>query len=185
MPTEWQVVVGQQESEAMRQVVADTLAVLVPGVRFIEQPDDVSWTFSSLHYITPVHVPPLFKPSLALSSLRARFSRDVGQPRTPRRIYVARDTTRKRAVLNEHELIKICQERDFNVVFPERSSIVEQARLFQNTDLVVGIKGASLTNALFSSNISGMIVPSPGTFTAPFFWDLVGSKPHGLHGNVR
>lgn len=174
LPPKWQIVIGPQESPVMRKVVQDTIALLAPDVPVVEQPDHITWTFSSLHYVTPVHIPPLFKLPFARNNLRALFQREFGPTRVPRRIYVARSTPTRRRIGNEAELVEICRQRDFEVVFPERLTVYEQVRLFRSCEIVVGIKGAALTNTIFSPNSIGMIVLSPGTFTDPFFWDLAG-----------
>jgi capsular polysaccharide biosynthesis protein len=173
MPSKWQIVVGAHENQSMKKVINDTISLLAPGVPIIEQPDDLPWTFSSLHYITPVHIPPLFKLPVARNSLRALFLRDACPARAQRRIYVARDTRRGRTITNEQDLIEICRQRGFEVLSPEDFSVEEQATIFHESEVVVGIKGAALTNMLFSPNSVGIMVLSPGTFTDPFFWDLV------------
>ncbi|PPQ39238.1 hypothetical protein CCS01_01590 [Rhodopila globiformis] len=174
LPTDWQVVVGLQENPAMRKVVRDTVALLAPNVPIVEQPDNAVWTFSLLHYVTPVHVPPLFKLPLARNNLRALLIRQFHPAHAPRRIYVARSAPIGRRIVNESDLIEICRRRGFEVVFPEKLTVCEQASLFRNSEIVVGVKGAALTNTIFSPNSLGMIVLSPGTFTDPFFWDLAG-----------
>ena len=174
MPSKWQIVVGAHEGKEMRAVMRDTIDTITPGIPVVEQPDNESWVFSDLHYITPVHVPPLFKLPMAVTSLRALFIHSMPPASKYRRVYIARADLVRRRLTNESVIMALCASRGFEIVYLEGYSIKEKARIFHESELVVGVKGAGLANAIFSPNSLAMIVLSPGTFPDPFFWDLAG-----------
>jgi capsular polysaccharide biosynthesis protein len=174
LPGEWQIVTGRYVG-GLQAIVRETLEILAPGVAVIEHPDDEAWRFAELHYVSPVHIPPLFKLPVGLACLRAQILRGLLAHGTPRRaIYVMREAHVRRKLWNEDAVIALCQEFGIEIVSPERMSLRDQAGLFHGASLVVGVKGAGLTNALFCTPRAHVIALSPGDFPDPFFWDLVG-----------
>jgi capsular polysaccharide biosynthesis protein len=179
LPPGWQLAIGQQESPAMQEIVRQTLELVAPGVPVIELPGQDIWRFSELHYVSPIHVPLNFMLPAALSALRALVLRESLTAPGPRRaIYVTRGEIGARRLRNEDEVIALCREFGLEVVQPEGRTLAEQARLFQEADLVVGVKGAALTNVLFCSGRTHLVVLSPGDFSDPFYWEL--TTPSGI-----
>jgi capsular polysaccharide biosynthesis protein len=163
----------------MREIVRQTLDILAPDVPVLELPDDEIWRFSELHYVSPVHSPLNFMLPAALSALRALVLRDSLADDGPRRgIYVSRGEIGGRALRNEADVIALCRDFGMDIVQPEQFTLTEQARLFRRANLVVGVKGAALTNALFCTGRTHLVVLSPGDFPDPFYWDL--TAPAGI-----
>jgi capsular polysaccharide biosynthesis protein len=157
--------------------IAELLAA--PGVPVIELPDAEICRFCELHYVSPVHVPLNFMLPAALSALRALVLRESLPTAGPRRrIYVTRGENGVRRLHNEDEVIALCRAFGLEIVQPEGRSLVEQARLFHEAELVVGVKGAALTNVLFCSSRTHLVVLSPGDFPDPFYWEL--TTPAGI-----
>lgn len=75
-------------------------------------------------------------------------------------------------------MIGLCRDLGLDIVQPEQWTLAEQARMFRQADLVVGVKGASLANALFCSSRTHLVVLTPGDFPDPFYWDLI--APAGI-----
>jgi hypothetical protein len=67
----------------------------------------------------------------------------------PNRIYISRTLATKRRLLNEPELENLLREYGFVSVETENLLVAEQARLFENADVVVAPHGAGLTNIMF------------------------------------
>lgn len=172
-PPTWQLVVGRQESPKMRQVVADSLACLAPGVPVLEHPDNEVWACDELIYFSPLHIPPLFKHPEGLAVLRAQLLRAAPAGGRPaRRLFVSRGDHPARRLDNEAELIAIASRHGYEVVEPQRLDLAGQAQLFHAAASVVGVKGAALANLLFCPAGTPCLVLSPGDFPDPFFWDL-------------
>jgi capsular polysaccharide biosynthesis protein len=172
LPRNVQLVVGRQNEPAMRRVVFDTINTVAPDFDVIEHPDDERWVFSDLRYISPVHVPPLMKQPTFMRRLRALM---IGGHSTSRLkgIYVRRQKAYARELLNEEEVIAYCQQLGFAIVDPQALTLAQQVDIFNRASLVLGVKGAALTNCIFCSNGAHVIAMSPSDFPDPFFYDLV------------
>lgn len=72
----------------------------------------------------------------------------------PERIYLSRENTPMRRVVNRDVLETVLSEYGITAIQPEKRSITEQARLFNEAEVVVGPHGAGLTNILFGSDLT-------------------------------
>ena len=180
MPAGWQIMIGLQPSNGMRDIVLETLSTLAPGIGIVERPQQEVWRFDQLHYLTPIHVPPLYKHPEAIACLRACISCGhlVGSSQN-RRLFVYRGDLPSRRLDNEKEVTDLLSNRGFSMLSNEPRSLREQARLFRSAQIVVGVKGAALTNMMFAAAGSHLITLSPADFPDPFFWDLVSQS--GIH----
>ncbi|NOU01134.1 MAG: glycosyltransferase family 61 protein [Gallionella sp.] len=67
-----------------------------------------------------------------------------------KKIYLSRQkASSTRRQYNENEVINIFKKYGFEIVSPEKLSIVEQISLFDNADFIAGVTGAAFTNILF------------------------------------
>lgn len=174
MPPDWQIVTGAFDNPAMRRVVHDTISILAPGIPIVEHADDDTWQFAELHFIQPLSRPGLFKLPQGLAVLRAQLlPRDAPRSDT-KRLYISRGADPKRRVINDDVITRICEARGFTIVHPETSSLREQARLFHGADIVVGVKGAALSNLIYATSSCRVVVLSPMGWGDTFFWDLAG-----------
>jgi len=172
MPSDWQIVIGAYDDPAMRRIVQETLALLAPGIPVIEHADHETWVFSELHFIPPVSRPGLFKLPQGLAALRARIL-PLGRPRSDnKRFYISRGTDGKRRLINNDAIVKLCVDRGFTIVEPENYSLEEQARLFQGAEIIVGVKGAALSNLIFATSSCAVVVLTPLGWGDTFFWDI-------------
>ena len=57
------LVIPKEENPTLRATMLDLLGMIAPGARAREIPDDEVWRFSSLHYVTPIHLPARFHPA--------------------------------------------------------------------------------------------------------------------------
>lgn len=187
MPSEWHIVIGAHESKSMRAVMLDTIKLIAPNIPVLEHRDDETWTFSHLIYITPVHIPPMFKSPEAMSSLRSLLLCQQLSKEGARRLFVARKAGDKRDLRNQEDLVHECSRYGFEVIYPERYSIYEQVKIFSSAEAIIGVKGAALTNIMFCSRLSSVMVLSPANWPDRFFWDIAGhSQLHYLEvfGNL-
>jgi capsular polysaccharide biosynthesis protein len=172
LPADCQIIIGAHQSAKMQAIVREAVDILAPGMQVIEQPDHEVWTVSALHYVTPQQIPPLTKLPAAMMELGARMHRGLSAPGAHRRLYVARETSLGRQLINEDQVIAVCQRLGFEVVWPEQHSLRDQAALFRSAECVVGVKGAALTNIVFCSSTARLFVLSPADWPDPFYWDL-------------
>ena len=169
---EWQIVIGKHEDGKMHDIVRETISIIAPGIPVVEHPDSEIWQFDRLHYVTPVHRPPLFKLPQALAALRALVVASDLSNKSHKRIYISRGDAPRRRLQNEAEILEFLQERGFEVVRPELLSLKEQASLFRSAEIIVGVKGAALTNSIFCGTSTALIVLSPIDWPDPFFMDI-------------
>lgn len=68
---------------------------------------------------------------------------------TPERIFVSRRGAKMRRLKNEREVVGFLEEHGFATVRPEQHDLEEQARLFDEAEVVVAQHGAALTNLMY------------------------------------
>jgi capsular polysaccharide biosynthesis protein len=168
------IVVGDVGIGPLRHVMIETIGHILPGSQILFHPDDETWRFRALKYVTPVHVPPLFKLPIALSKLRDAILPDWSKIEPFRKIFVVRGTgPHVRALCNSDQIMELCMDHGYRLVAPESLPIHEAARVFAEATAVIGVKGAALTNALFCRPGTAVMALSPADFPDPFFWDLL------------
>jgi hypothetical protein len=170
------IVIGPQFAPKMRAIVRETLDILAPGLTVLEHPDNEVWSFAALHYVTPQHIPPLTMQPTAMAELVARIQRGQPPPTARRRLYIAREASLGRQLVNEDQVVGVCRQLGFEVVSPEQYSLREQAALFHSAECVIGVKGAALANVVFGSSATRLFVLSPADWPDPFFWDLAAQR---------
>jgi capsular polysaccharide biosynthesis protein len=88
-------------------------------------------------------------------------------------IYVSRTVQSRRgserAMLNETELVERLAKLNFQIVFPEKLTAVEQIRTFSAAELVVGPAGSGMFNAVFCHPATKLID--------------IESEPHWIHAH--
>ncbi|MBW4618069.1 MAG: DUF563 domain-containing protein [Cyanosarcina radialis HA8281-LM2] len=65
------------------------------------------------------------------------------------RLYISRQDTSTRRIINEDELLDLLNKFGFQSVTLESMSVLEQARLLANAKIVVSVHGSGLTNLVF------------------------------------
>jgi hypothetical protein len=71
-------------------------------------------------------------------------------------------------------VLRVAASQGFEIVRPEQHGLRDQARLFSEAAVVMGVKGAGLTNVVFAPRDSSVVVLSPSNWGDSFFWDLAG-----------
>lgn len=72
----------------------------------------------------------------------------------PDRLYVSRENTSIRRVVNRDALETVLDEYGITIVRPEERTVTEQVRLFRDAEVVVAPHGAGLTNLVFGSELT-------------------------------
>ncbi|MCC3153795.1 glycosyltransferase family 61 protein [Hymenobacter sp. BT770] len=73
----------------------------------------------------------------------------LATPHKPKRLYVSRARAHKRKPCNEAQVVALLHQYDFAVVYLEDHSFAEQVELLRDSEILVGMHGAGLTNLLF------------------------------------
>ena len=151
-------------------------------------PMEISSHFAPEHLLVPNYCAGLDFPNWVPKYLRARVLGETdATPRGTRRIYLSRARTSKRRLLNESELLAVLARHGVDVVHAQEFSFIEQARLFADSQLIVGPSGAALTNAVFARPGAALVCLQPDVSMGPHvfyslaaaagldYWDIAGA----------
>lgn len=103
--------------------------------------------FQRLLFVSKPVIPGMAYPAL-VQALRARLQ-TAPNPGGPKKIYIKRKNTTSRALLNNAEVEQVVQKHGFTIVDFDQHTIAEQAQLVAQTQVLVGMHGAGLTNLLY------------------------------------
>jgi len=90
----------------------------------------------------------------------------------PKKIYITREDTVKRNVINEKELLKFLRQIGFVSITLSNKSLIEQQRIFKNAEVVIGPHGAGFTNIFNMKPHSCLIELFPTTKRETTFLEL-------------
>lgn len=123
------------------QTLADVERLHVPSFSTYV-PDDFDSPLWKMGVISRTHI----------EFLRERVLGAIGEEvsgQAPRKIFLSRARNVGRAMSNEREVVKLCREAGFTVVFPELMSFHEQVECFRHADVIMGPSGAAFANVVF------------------------------------
>ena len=97
-----------------------------------------------------------------------------------RKLFISRDpnNSKGRTIINHEEVAAFFEQQEFEIIFPEKFSVSEQARIFSEASVVVGSHGAGLTNIIFCQP-GTKVIEFYGKHVAPCYWAI--SVLLGLH----
>ncbi|MBI5370451.1 MAG: glycosyltransferase family 61 protein [Sphingobacteriales bacterium] len=139
----------------IRTVGLESLDIL--GIRFEEvvlMRPEAFYKADELYYIPAITISGQFDVSL-MKQLKNALC-DQLRPGT-KRIYISRSKAAVRKVLNENELIPFLHRYGFEILNGEDYNLKEQARLFSEAGILMGIHGAGLANCIFMQEGSKLI----------------------------
>ena len=102
-----------------------------------------------------------------------------GGPRNRRLLVARKGPTRK--IHNIEQVEAFLSKYDFETIYLEGMSIVDQILLFQSAEFVIGPHGAGLANLLFCEPGTKVIEFMPFVEMRPFFW-VISEKLNLVHG---
>lgn len=97
---------------------------------------------------------------------------------TGRRLYVSRDDSATRQLLNDDEVWPLLQARGFERLSCSRLDFGQQVRRFAEADCVVGIAGAALANLLFARPATRVLMLTPDSAPFLYYRDIVQMLDH-------
>jgi len=105
-----------------------------------------------------------------LNQVTDSFSDQPNQSNYPTRLYISRQNTTTRRVINESELVQYLEQFGFVSIDLEALSIVEQAQLFASAEVIVASHGSGLTNAIFCAPSTKIIEIFSPNFVYSCYW---------------
>lgn len=157
------------DRQALRRRSLEWLGIGEDRILWIE---DGTTRFRDLAFVTSNSVHSHTHEPAGLRSVRDAALRAVGSVAGGRRLYVGRGGASRRALLNEAEILALCEGHGFESVRPETLSLDDQVRLFASAELIVGVSGAALTNILFAPQGCKILSLNPNLGPEFFFWDI-------------
>lgn len=123
-----------------------------------------------------------FMPAPYLKDFRQRVAAKYAGVRGPRtrRLLVARKGP-TRMIHNLEQVQSLLAPYDFETVYLEGMSVVDQILLFQRAEFVVSPHGAGLANLVFCEAGTKVIEFMPSVEMRPFFW-MIAAKLNLVHG---
>ncbi len=92
------------------------------------------------------------------------------QANYPTRLYISRQNTANRRIVNELELVQYLEQFGFVSIDLAALSIVEQAQLFARAEVIVAPHGSGLTNAIFCAPSTKIIEIFSPNFVYSCYW---------------
>jgi hypothetical protein len=119
--------------------------------RMIEQPDNCHTRVERLWFATPAGQTGLGSAELIKAVARRLKSHFKTREASPElKIYVSREKSWSRKILNEKEVLHILTSNGFTKLFAEDCTLQEQVEVFSNACAIVSSHGSALTNMIFS-----------------------------------
>jgi capsular polysaccharide biosynthesis protein len=119
---------------------------------------------------------PIYQPDIeALTWVRDRMLSFVkNKALSDRRIFIDRESSSSKRIVNQKELMEILIKYDFEIFKPEDHSVLEQISTFRNSDFIIGAHGAALANLMFCKPQTNVIEIRSrfhtGSFSAPYVY---------------
>ncbi len=103
------------------------------------------------------------------------------------RIYITRNLAKSRRILNEDEILNLLKSYGFTMVVLESMSVLEQAALFSQTEIIISPHGSGLTNLVFCQPGTKVIELFAPNYVYHCYWwisNLVGLDYYYLLGET-
>lgn len=111
-------------------------------------------------------------PKWVCDFLRNSFLKTVNEFIPQRRIYISRNDTAFRRIINESEVIDFLSKYGFESIQLASMTISQQVELFASASVIVAPHGAGLVNAVFCSPRTKIIELFSPHYTNVCFWSL-------------
>ena len=116
------------------------------------------------------------------------FVNTSGKNQKKLKIYISRQNTDYRNVVNEDDLIKLLKSKGFRIIDPNQFNISEQISFFSNAEVVISPTGSNLANIIFCKPGTKIVEIAP-VFREKYEFNLskryeILSKINGLEHSI-
>ena len=109
-------------------------------------------------------MPQFFNISTSVNILRFFFNKILSNIKSPdfgQKIFIRRENTKYRKILNESELISKLRENGFEIINPHHFEILDQMKIFSNAKIIISSHGSNLSNIIFCKEGTKVIEIGP------------------------
>jgi capsular polysaccharide biosynthesis protein len=158
----------------LRQVITDSLAMLMIHEAELQPIGDEVWHFDSLVLVEGLTQHGTYMSPLVLNCMEnlAASVRGAGFER----LFVTRSGIASRRFVNEAEIEQLAKARGYRLIEPGGMSFVEQIATFKNAMEIIGVMGAAMTNIAFASGGARVVSIAPANMPDTFFWFISGLR---------
>jgi hypothetical protein len=156
--------------------IRESLNLLFPDINFSFTQNRNVLKLRELIWISQMGKPYQFNP-LLINSFR-QFVRGLikAYPDSPKkRLYISRKNAIRRKVSNEDKVEKLLEGFGFETVYPENYNFAEQIERFAQSEIIIGIHGAGLSNMIFLPDNSFVLELQRPMPAATCFYNLANS----------
>lgn len=83
---------------------------------------------------------------------KLKLKANIGSPKNlSRKIWLSRSHQNRRLIKNENEIVNFLLKHEYEVIYPEELSIIQQIKIFNNAKTIISAHGAALTNLMFAN----------------------------------
>ncbi|AFZ48553.1 Tetratricopeptide TPR_1 repeat-containing protein [Cyanobacterium stanieri PCC 7202] len=127
-------------------------------------------------------------PPWSCQYLRTKILGDNLDKKTPhKRIYISREKSSNRRLINEQEIISILEEYDFDILNLELFSVKQQAELLNQAEIVISPHGSGLSNLVFCQSNTKVIEIFSPNYVYPCYWlvsNIIDLEYHYILGEI-
>ncbi|GAA3517619.1 hypothetical protein GCM10022234_11270 [Aeromicrobium panaciterrae] len=171
-PADCTFVLNDHGDNPIRQIMIDSLAMAgVPEDNLLFLPVGGTYEFARLTVLGALTQHPIKKSPFAIEFLE----RIAGQhePGAAKRIYLSRNATHRRRLVNEDEVLEVLAPHGYVPVRTEELTLAEQMAVFAGADHVIGNMGAAMTNLAFSPRGVNVMSLATERMAHDYFYDIV------------
>jgi hypothetical protein len=138
-----------------RKFILDSLKKFKISYFFIE--DDKKYMFKNLSYIGE-----LYPSGSPRKEIIERLVRGIKKSKyNNNRIYISRNKSNKRKIINEKSVIKILKKYNFKIIYMEKLTLEQQIIIASSSKYILGLHGAGLTNMIWMKPYGTLIELRP------------------------
>ena len=133
--------IHRNSSNKYRNFIGNILKSLNIEYTFIFLDDD-------FYYFTNSEFPQFLSTSDSIKILK-KFLNPKTIPGSSKKIYITRQDSSYRKIINESDVVTLLREKGFKVINPQLYEIEEQIEIFSNAEKIIAPHGSNLANIIF------------------------------------
>ena len=135
------IAIHRNSSNKYRKFIERILNFLNVKFNFVFLDDD-------FYYFNKSEFPQFINLNESIKILKEFLSPKIN-PDSSKKIYVTRQDSNYRKLINESDVITLLREKDYKVINPQLYEIDEQIEIFSNADKIIAPHGSNLANIIF------------------------------------